>query len=216
MPLPMPRAVMSSPSHMTTTAPAVKLKTMRSARAPVEIGQRALAAEQERYSRATVTSDRPTVSQRVYLVISFWPCSPSLASASSLGMTTVRSCMMMEAVMYGMMPRANTATLATARRPRTGRGSRAPRRRRWEEVLQRGGIDARHGHVSAEAVDREHARREEQLARSSGIFQALASDCQSLLFTAQLPCAAARGARLCRRPPRSSPAALRRRRACAR
>ena len=29
----------------------------------------------------------------------FWPCSPSFWSSSSLGMTTVSSCMMIEAVM---------------------------------------------------------------------------------------------------------------------
>src|SRR5674476_325561 len=90
-------------------------------------------------------NDRPTVSQRVYLVISFWPCSPSLASASSWGMTTVSSCMMIDAVMYGMMPSANRATRA-----------------------------------SAPAEKRTFVRR-------SGIFQALTSDCQSLLFTAAIP-----------------------------
>ena len=54
------------------------------------------------------------MSQRVYLVITFWPCSPSLASSSSLGITTVSSCMMIDAVMYGMIPSANTATLPRA------------------------------------------------------------------------------------------------------
>ena len=54
------------------------------------------------------------MSQRVYLVICFWPCSPSLASSSSFGMTTVRSCMMIDAVMYGMMPSAKTATRRSA------------------------------------------------------------------------------------------------------
>ncbi len=38
MPLPMPRAVMSSPSHMTMTAPATRLVTIRPARHHVRSG----------------------------------------------------------------------------------------------------------------------------------------------------------------------------------
>ena len=60
------------------------------------------------------TAARPTVRYRLYWVMTFWPCSPSFCSSSSLGMTTVRSCMMIDAVMYGMMPRANTATRLSA------------------------------------------------------------------------------------------------------
>jgi hypothetical protein len=40
----------------------------------------------------------------VYWVILRRPASPSFLSASSVGDTTVMSCMMMEAEMYGMMP----------------------------------------------------------------------------------------------------------------
>ncbi len=38
MPLPMPRAVMSSPSHMTITAPATRLETIRAARHQLRSG----------------------------------------------------------------------------------------------------------------------------------------------------------------------------------
>ena len=36
-----------------------------------------------------------------------WPTSPSLESFSSEGTTTVSSCRMIDAVMYGMIPSAN-------------------------------------------------------------------------------------------------------------
>jgi hypothetical protein len=45
----------------------------------------------------------------VYCVIRAWPTSPSFCSFSSAGETTVRSCRMIEAVMYGMIPSANSA-----------------------------------------------------------------------------------------------------------
>ncbi len=38
MPLPMPRAVMSSPSHMTMTAPATRLETISAARHQLRSG----------------------------------------------------------------------------------------------------------------------------------------------------------------------------------
>ena len=45
----------------------------------------------------------------MYCVIRAWPTSPSLDSFSSDGETTVRSCRMIEAVMYGMIPSAKRA-----------------------------------------------------------------------------------------------------------
>ena len=51
---------------------------------------------------------------RVYCVIFFCPISPSFCKASRRGMTTVSSCMMIEDVMYGMMPSANTAICVSA------------------------------------------------------------------------------------------------------
>ncbi len=44
----------------------------------------------------------------MYWVILRRPDSPSFLSASSVGDTTVISCMMMEAEMYGMIPSAST------------------------------------------------------------------------------------------------------------
>ena len=46
----------------------------------------------------------------MYCVIRAWPTSPSFCSFSSDGETTVSSCRMIEAVMYGMIPSANSAT----------------------------------------------------------------------------------------------------------
>ena len=54
------------------------------------------------------TRDSPTVPYRVYWVIFFRPASPSLASRSRVGITTVSSWRMIDAEMYGMMPSANT------------------------------------------------------------------------------------------------------------
>ena len=55
-----------------------------------------------------------TVRYRVYWVILAVPAWPSFFSASSRGMTTVSSCRMMLAVMYGMMPSANTERCSRA------------------------------------------------------------------------------------------------------
>ena len=48
----------------------------------------------------------PMARYRVYCVILRWPTAPSCCNFSSFGMTTPRTCMMMLAVMYGMMPSA--------------------------------------------------------------------------------------------------------------
>ena len=49
-----------------------------------------------------------------YLVI-FWifflPSSPSLDNCSNLGIATVKSCIMIEALMYGTTPKANILNL---------------------------------------------------------------------------------------------------------
>ena len=51
---------------------------------------------------------------RVYWVIFCWPASPSFWRRSRDGMTTVISCRMMLAVMYGMIPSAKTAKRVSA------------------------------------------------------------------------------------------------------
>ena len=43
----------------------------------------------------------------MYWVIFCWPTSPSFCRRSSDGTTTVSSCRMIDAVMYGMIPSAN-------------------------------------------------------------------------------------------------------------
>ena len=50
----------------------------------------------------------------MYCVIRFWPASPSFWSFSSEGITTAISCMMIEAVMYGMIPSANSDRFCSA------------------------------------------------------------------------------------------------------
>ena len=56
----------------------------------------------------------PMVTYRVHCVIFFCPTWPSFCHCSSFGMTTPSSCMMIDAVMYGMIPRKKIATLVIA------------------------------------------------------------------------------------------------------
>ena len=103
------------------------------------------------------------MSQRVYLVICFCPCSPSFANSSSFGMITVSSCMMIEAVMYGMIPeREQGDPPQRAARKQVEKTDDAAAAL-GEELLERVDVDARYGHVGAETVDRDHRRREEYL-----------------------------------------------------
>jgi hypothetical protein len=50
----------------------------------------------------------------VYCVIFVWPAWPSFFRASNRGMTTVSSCTMMLAVMYGMIPSAKIDSCSSA------------------------------------------------------------------------------------------------------
>ncbi len=50
----------------------------------------------------------------MYWVILRCPTAPSCCNFSSFGITTPSTCMMMLAVMYGMMPRAKIEKLANA------------------------------------------------------------------------------------------------------
>ena len=50
----------------------------------------------------------------MYWLIFLAPASPSFSSASSCGMTTPSSWKMIDAVMYGMIPSANTASRSSA------------------------------------------------------------------------------------------------------
>src|SRR5258705_12550448 len=121
MPLPTPRSVISSPSHMMTAVPAVMQRTMVAMVNTEEFGISAWLQFGNRLpdrANATIPVDwrmaSPIVRYRVYWVILAWPAWPSLRKVSSRGITTARSWRMMLAVIYGMMPRANTDSLSSA------------------------------------------------------------------------------------------------------
>ena len=107
MPLPTPRSVISSPSHMMTAVPAVMVSTIVEMVKTEESGIRDwLQAPWNRLpdrASATIPVDcmiaRPTVRYRVYWVILACPAWPSCRSVSSRGMTTASNCRMMLAVM---------------------------------------------------------------------------------------------------------------------
>ena len=54
------------------------------------------------------------VRYRVYWVSLAWPAWPSFLSCSNRGITTASSWMMIDAVMYGMMPSAKTLSRSSA------------------------------------------------------------------------------------------------------
>ena len=106
MPLPTPRSVISSPSHMMTAVPAVMMMTMVAIVNTDGFGISGLVQPGIRLpdlARATMPVDcrmaSPMVRYRVYWVILAWPDWPSCRSVSSRGMTTASSCRMMLAVM---------------------------------------------------------------------------------------------------------------------
>ena len=57
---------------------------------------------------------RPVVIYLAIWLIFFLPISPSFESCASFGITTCRSCIIMVAVMYGIIPREKTANLESA------------------------------------------------------------------------------------------------------
>ncbi len=121
MPLPTPRSVISSPSHMMTAVPAVMQMTMVEMVNTDEFGISDLVQLGNRLpdrANAMIPVDwrmaSPMVRYRVYWVILAWPAWPSWRRVSSRGITTASSWRMMLAVMYGMMPRANTDSLSSA------------------------------------------------------------------------------------------------------
>ena len=109
MPLPTPRSVIISPSHMMTAVPSVMVITMvqivkmEGLGTSVWLHCRVLWNSLPDLASATMPVDcrmaRPTVRYRVYWVILFCPDCPSCRSVSSRGITTARSCRMMLAVM---------------------------------------------------------------------------------------------------------------------
>src|SRR5215471_19484829 len=120
MPLPTPRSVISSPIHMMTAVPATMVITIVAIRNTEASGMIGLSVAVHWLELNSVPlrassmypvdckTARPMVRYLVYWVIFAWPAWPSCLRASSRGITTVSSCKMMLAVMYGIMPRANT------------------------------------------------------------------------------------------------------------
>ena len=112
MPCPMPRSVICSPNHITNDVPAVSVKTTR--KCHHKLGSLTISpACPVMFSgfRKTILIVIPwmilsiTVPYRVYCVIFFLP-SGSLESFSKEGTMTPRSCIMMEALIYGCIPSA--------------------------------------------------------------------------------------------------------------
>src|SRR3984957_6079073 len=118
MPLPTPRSVISSPIHMMTAVPATIAMTIVAMWNTDAFGMIGLAVTSQFGNSVPLRASsmypvdcriaRPMVRYLVYCVIFAWPAWPSFLRVSSRGFTTVSSCRMILAVMYGMMPSANT------------------------------------------------------------------------------------------------------------
>ena len=108
MPLPRPRSVICSPSHIRNIVPVTSdtAAVKRNIRpgSSTSPGCDSSATEMPKAWKAASAS----VNHRVYCVILRRPDSPSFLIASSCGTTTVSSCMMIDAEMYGMIPSART------------------------------------------------------------------------------------------------------------
>ena len=111
MPFPMPRSVICSPSHMTKIVPAVIVMIVMSLKKRPGFGTTPAAMFSRKNAMPIAWMiERATVPYRVYCVIFFRPSSPSFASFSKYGITACRSWMMIDALMYGMMPSAKIVT----------------------------------------------------------------------------------------------------------
>jgi hypothetical protein len=111
MPWPMPRWVISSPSHMTKAVPAVMVITMSSTRGTVKFGIRSMLSPlppprnpppplwNTNASPVACMMARAMVRYRAVWVSFFWPVAPSSRHCSNLGTTTTSSWMMISAVM---------------------------------------------------------------------------------------------------------------------
>src|SRR5208337_31003 len=110
IPLPMPRSLICSPSHMMNAEPVVSVRIVISVKPtpgwytndwpPSACDCSVLAIVEDWMMLSKI------VKYRVYWVIFRRPSSPSFCNRSRYGNTTVINCRMMDEVMYGMMPRA--------------------------------------------------------------------------------------------------------------
>lgn len=88
MPLPIPRSVICSPSHMRNVVPVVRVTIVRSLKSHPGLRTMASPAGPLMDSRPTAIMKpcrilRPMVEYLVYWVMTFLPCSPSFCSFSS-------------------------------------------------------------------------------------------------------------------------------------
>ena len=96
IPLPIPRSVICSPSHMTNTVPAVSVSTVISRNPMPGLATAIAPLGPCMLSRKIAIPipwmiERTTVPYRVYCVIFFRPSSPSFASFSKYGITAWKS-----------------------------------------------------------------------------------------------------------------------------
>src|SRR6059058_5776677 len=152
IPLPMPYSVISSPNHISITVPAVRvtmIPTMpnqsRFVRTPCRLKT---SVRPHAWSRP-----RATVSQRVQRVILRRPYSPSLLSSLMRVETTVISCMMIEALIYGLTP---MAMMEKVEQPEE--------RVRVEQLVEGGLVGAGHGDVREDPEHQKESEGEEDLA----------------------------------------------------
>ena len=141
------------------------------------------------------TALRMTVMYRVHCVIFLRPSSPSFCSLASGSYTTVSNCRMIDAVMYGMMPRAKIVM----------RRSWPPENRSTnpssdplvllcvKKLFQLGCINPRRGKVPAQPVHEQHRQCEQdalaQVRNAEDVRQFLEHYSTSAAFTARpQPC----------------------------
>ncbi len=99
MPLPSPRSVICSPSHIRNMVPPTRVTTVTNMNtAPGTTTSPGCACSATEMPMAW-NSASTAVPYRVYWVIFLRPASPSFFSASRCGDTTVSSCMMIDAEM---------------------------------------------------------------------------------------------------------------------
>ena len=105
IPLPMPRSVICSPSHMMNVVPPVSVRIVIRLKPIPGFSTRPCLVKIAAMP-IDCSAPRITVMYRVHCVIFRRPSSPSFWMRASGSYTTVSSWKMIEAVIYGMMPSA--------------------------------------------------------------------------------------------------------------
>ena len=106
IPLPRPRSVICSPSHIRNIVPVTSVTTVvRRNSMPGSVTRPGWFSSAAAIPNAWKVAST-TVKYRVYCVIFRCPACPSFFSASSCGETIASNCMMIDAEMYGMIPSA--------------------------------------------------------------------------------------------------------------